>query len=299
MAYWFFINENGIKQGPVNDRQLMEYAKQGVIFPETKMETMEGQKGTAQQIPGLVFGKKQTGVKNDLSKLTQSNSYSPIPDIAPIIPPKPQNKLIRNPQENRSAPMNGVSQNTDDFSYSLQDNLQSPGDNFSDPMSNMFAGIGNNPSGQVLGGAAYSTNGNPDGQKENYAETDPSRLIRFVLTEEQKPFHFFGWLGDLLLKNFQFPKVNYLICQIIYILSIVGLLLSLLGYTVICGIAIVKMNGEIESMLLSLLALVWHWTVTILSFIGVRLLLEFWLLFVDWILVSTEAAKAILRERNG
>ena len=53
MANFFYTDTNGQKQGPVTDQQLRTMAAQGIITPNTPLETEGGHKGTAGQIRGL------------------------------------------------------------------------------------------------------------------------------------------------------------------------------------------------------------------------------------------------------
>jgi uncharacterized membrane protein YhaH (DUF805 family) len=53
MSNFFYFDQANQKQGPVNEQQLKELAAQGVIGPNTPLETDTGHKGTAGQIPGL------------------------------------------------------------------------------------------------------------------------------------------------------------------------------------------------------------------------------------------------------
>ncbi|MGL4942515.1 MAG: hypothetical protein ACRC46_04915 [Thermoguttaceae bacterium] len=53
MASFFYTDTNGRKKGPINDQQLKLLVAQGVIAPHTPMETDDGHKGLASQIPGL------------------------------------------------------------------------------------------------------------------------------------------------------------------------------------------------------------------------------------------------------
>ncbi len=53
MPNFFYIDTTGTKQGPVNDQQLKALAANGVIMPQTPLETESGHKGVAGQIPGL------------------------------------------------------------------------------------------------------------------------------------------------------------------------------------------------------------------------------------------------------
>jgi len=55
MPNYFYIDANGQKHGLVNDQQLQTLAAQGVITPNTPLETEGGHKGVAGQIPGLRF----------------------------------------------------------------------------------------------------------------------------------------------------------------------------------------------------------------------------------------------------
>ena len=55
MANFFYTDAYGYQQGPYDMQQLQELAAEGVITPQTPMETEMGEKGVAGQIPGL-FG---------------------------------------------------------------------------------------------------------------------------------------------------------------------------------------------------------------------------------------------------
>jgi hypothetical protein len=55
MANFFYFGENGRKHGPFNEQQLQKMAAQGKILPTTPLETDDGYKGVAGQIPGLQF----------------------------------------------------------------------------------------------------------------------------------------------------------------------------------------------------------------------------------------------------
>ncbi len=53
MTTFYYQDANGQKLGPVNDQQLKALAVQGVIAPQTPLETEAGHKGQAGQIKGL------------------------------------------------------------------------------------------------------------------------------------------------------------------------------------------------------------------------------------------------------
>ena len=53
MPNYYYTDANGQKQGPVSEEQLRELASQRAIAPHTPMETEDGHKGLAGQIPGL------------------------------------------------------------------------------------------------------------------------------------------------------------------------------------------------------------------------------------------------------
>ena len=55
MAKYFFTDANGNRQGPYDEQQLQALVVQGMITPNTPMETESGHKGVAGQIPGLTF----------------------------------------------------------------------------------------------------------------------------------------------------------------------------------------------------------------------------------------------------
>ena len=53
MPNFFYLDQNNQKQGPLNAQQIKTLAAQGVINPNTPLETDGGHKGLAGQIPGL------------------------------------------------------------------------------------------------------------------------------------------------------------------------------------------------------------------------------------------------------
>ena len=53
MANFFYFDQTGQRQGPLNESQVKQLAMQGIIRPSTSIETDTGRKGTAGQIPGL------------------------------------------------------------------------------------------------------------------------------------------------------------------------------------------------------------------------------------------------------
>ena len=50
---YFYFDENGYKYGPVSEQQIQSMAEQGIITPNTTLETDGGYTGLAGQIPGL------------------------------------------------------------------------------------------------------------------------------------------------------------------------------------------------------------------------------------------------------
>ena len=55
MSTWYYYDKNGFKQGPMTSGQLKGLAMQGVITPETKVETETGKSASAKQVKGLTF----------------------------------------------------------------------------------------------------------------------------------------------------------------------------------------------------------------------------------------------------
>jgi len=66
-AQYFYIDANGEKQGAFNAQQLKALAMQGVITPQTPMETATGQKGLAGQIPGLFNTSQSQPIVNQVN----------------------------------------------------------------------------------------------------------------------------------------------------------------------------------------------------------------------------------------
>jgi hypothetical protein len=52
-ADYFYFDQANQKQGPVGKQKLMELKSQGIVVPDTPIETTAGQKVVARDIPGL------------------------------------------------------------------------------------------------------------------------------------------------------------------------------------------------------------------------------------------------------
>ena len=74
MPNFFLVQPNGHKQGPISEQRLKELAAQGIIEPNTLLETESGHKGTAGQIPGLVF---KSAVVPPIASHEDSNTNGP------------------------------------------------------------------------------------------------------------------------------------------------------------------------------------------------------------------------------
>ena len=55
MSNWFYYDSNAQKQGPYTSAQFKELAKQGVVTPDTMIETDEGKTAPARRMKGLTF----------------------------------------------------------------------------------------------------------------------------------------------------------------------------------------------------------------------------------------------------
>jgi TM2 domain-containing membrane protein YozV len=77
MPNYYFTDANGQKQGLVNDQQLQVLVAQGVITPNTPLETEGGHKGLAGQIPGLKF-------PTAASPSAQPAQATPIEPVTPV-----------------------------------------------------------------------------------------------------------------------------------------------------------------------------------------------------------------------
>jgi hypothetical protein len=57
---YFYVDATGKRQGPITGAQLQALATRGIITPETVLETSNGHRGLASQIPGLTFPNQTT-----------------------------------------------------------------------------------------------------------------------------------------------------------------------------------------------------------------------------------------------
>lgn len=67
MANFFYTDENGTKQGPLTPEQLQALINQGIITPDTLLESEAGHTGKARQIRGLNFPAVEPSLSTDNS----------------------------------------------------------------------------------------------------------------------------------------------------------------------------------------------------------------------------------------
>lgn len=82
MAKWFYYNENGEKI-EVTGTQLKELAKQGIVTPNTTIETEEGKSAPARRVKGLTFVVAQ----NETASLSEPTPLTS--DVAPAVKESP------------------------------------------------------------------------------------------------------------------------------------------------------------------------------------------------------------------
>ncbi|MDR0522691.1 MAG: DUF4339 domain-containing protein [Planctomycetaceae bacterium] len=87
MTNFFYYDNNGQRQGPINNTRIRELVAQGVILPETIIETETGQQGRAGKIRGLTFPETTRTEPNPFSMpLSPSAADNPFSN-----PPNPFN----------------------------------------------------------------------------------------------------------------------------------------------------------------------------------------------------------------
>ena len=89
MANWYYYNSSGEKI-EVTGGQLKELAKQGVVTPETMVETEEGKAAPARRVKGLTFGEviQPEAPETEIYGISQSETIAIASDV--ILPQSPQ-----------------------------------------------------------------------------------------------------------------------------------------------------------------------------------------------------------------
>jgi len=82
MPTWFYYDDSGQKNGPITVGQLQDLAKQGVITPETTVETDTGVSASAGKVNGLTFlGAITSSAEPNLCTIAPSQTAAP--SVAP------------------------------------------------------------------------------------------------------------------------------------------------------------------------------------------------------------------------
>ena len=83
MAKWHYYNDSGERIGPIRGRQLIQFAKQGIITPETFIENESGQVAPAKNAKGLTFSESVQPVLEP-NPFTASMPVEPNPFTLPM-----------------------------------------------------------------------------------------------------------------------------------------------------------------------------------------------------------------------
>lgn len=97
MSIWHYYTSTNEKQGPFSSAELKQLALNGVVTPETIVETDSGKRAVAQKVKGLVFltDKLEPEISIE-SDSVQTQGPPPIPEPVPVpIPmPEPQTSML-------------------------------------------------------------------------------------------------------------------------------------------------------------------------------------------------------------
>jgi TM2 domain-containing membrane protein YozV len=92
MPNFIYTGANGQQQGPYSLEELQELANQGIITPNTQLQTETGHKGLARQIPGLTFNTTAphpptNGGKKGIGSFVQkvAESFESEPESTPLL----------------------------------------------------------------------------------------------------------------------------------------------------------------------------------------------------------------------
>ncbi|MBR0237370.1 MAG: SHOCT domain-containing protein [Thermoguttaceae bacterium] len=107
MTIWHYYTTTNEKQGPFSSAELKQLALNGVITPETIVETDSGKRAVAQKVKGLVFMNDRMEPEISIeSDSVQAQSPPPIPEPvpAPEPTPEPQTSMLEPNQASNVSP---------------------------------------------------------------------------------------------------------------------------------------------------------------------------------------------------
>ncbi|GHT13656.1 hypothetical protein FACS1894170_09880 [Planctomycetales bacterium] len=109
-----------------------------------------------------------------------------------------------------------------------------------------------------------------------------------------------AWLLDFAFRNIKFPVINLWFCRIVYAIYFVAAILGLIGGTLAILYftfeAVVRYGGASYSF--GILFIPLFWIVIAIAIIAVRLCLEWEVMVVDWIILTTQAARRFLDDEK-
>jgi hypothetical protein len=105
----------------------------------------------------------------------------------------------------------------------------------------------------------------------------------------------FSWLLDFSFRNIKLPVINLWFCRIVYAIYCIAAILGLIGGTLaMIFFTLQAISHSPFLFFLGILYVLLLWIVIAIAVIGVRLFLEWEIMTVDWICLTTKAARRFL-----
>ncbi|MBR3218426.1 MAG: DUF4339 domain-containing protein [Thermoguttaceae bacterium] len=186
MDLWYYDKENR-RQGPINPAQFKALVARGIIVPDTRLETGEGKRAKASQIPGIVFPANVT---------------------PPPIPPRAEPIPNQTDQVSNAFPGPYPGDAPPNYHGSNQPSQREPG--FDD--------------NSIVVDNPHSFNTNP-GNEVRPPQTPSSNNIQYITDRAawKKNGGLWGWLTDVKFSRIGVTYLYRLLFSISYILTVIAL----------------------------------------------------------------------------
>lgn len=276
MVLWYYDSENR-RQGPINPAQFRALVARGIIVPDTIMEAEGGKRGKASQIPGVVF---------------------PANAAPPPIPPRAEPVQDQTDQVSNAFP--GPYPGDAPLNYPGPD--QPPQGGTGARGEDAFSNI---PASDT--GMGRTTEVPADTPQTGYrpAKALPADEIRYITDREtwKKNGGLWGWLTDVRFSRIGIQYRLRLIIQTFYLLG--EIILGIAGFVAIARVAIqgfrVWLYAHVVPWFLWRVFLTTFFLVILvflLYTVVARLLYEFSILLLDYLVTTTQAARKYLNTHH-
>jgi len=305
---WYYFNDAREKIGPMTSRELKQLVQHGTITPETFVEDPNGRTGLAKDVKGLPFtdvspsnGDAQKPEPNYFYFDASGYKYGPV-SIQQLKDLAAQGAVNPNTPMETDTGHKGTAGQILNFLPLQPDSLPIP-----PSAASLKEQIGaatkkgmewgkdvyQKAKPHILEAAQKVKHASPSAPQTNILQTEKSPILWLIKSALWLFTLAMLWLLDFAFRDIRIHVVNLWVCRIWYVLCCILLTMYGLVGTFYCFYIAIDIGNP-----LPILAVPLVWLAVLIVLILDRLIIEFCITLIDWMVLTTKAARLYIEEKS-